>query len=103
MNNGADGNGVGAVFVGDHHRLLGDPAYAHDRRVGLVDDGKTEDGAKLAGVRDGKGGAFDILGPELLVSRALAEIGDAALQAEEIEISGILEDRDDESPVEGNG
>lgn len=27
----ADGDGVVAIFVGEHHRLLGDSSYAHDR------------------------------------------------------------------------
>jgi hypothetical protein len=103
VNDGADGDGIVAFFIGDDQRLLGDAADAHDRRVRLIDDGQAEDGAELAGVGDGEGGAFDIFGLELLAAGALAEVGDAALQAEEVEVSGILEDGDDESPVEGDG
>src|SRR5579872_6828446 len=99
MNYGADGDGVVAVFVGDDQRLLRYSAYPHDGGVGLVDDGEAEDGSELAGVGDGEGGAFDIFGLELLGAGAFAEIGDPALQAEEVEVSGILEDRDDQSPV----
>ncbi len=83
--------------------MLGDASDAHDGGVRLIDDGQTEDGAELAGIGDGEGRAFDIFGLELLVAGALAEVGDAALQAEEVEVAGILEDGDDESPVEGDG
>ena len=84
-------------------RLFGDAADTHDGGVRLVDDGQAEDGAELAGVGDGEGGAFDVFGLEFFGAGALAEIGDAALQAEEVEVAGILEDGDDESPVEGDG
>src|SRR5581483_462360 len=102
VNYGADGDGVVAVPVGDYHGLLGDSTYAHDGGVGLVDDGQAEDGAELAGVGDGKSGAFDVFGLELLGAGTLAEIGDAALQAEEIQVAGVLEDGDDESPIQGD-
>src|ERR1700734_888030 len=103
VNDGADGDGIVAFFVGNHERLLGNAAYAHDRRVRLVDDGQTEDGAELAGVGNSESRTLDVFGLELLVAGAFAEIGDAALQAEEVEVSGIFEDGNDESPVEGNG
>ena len=103
VNDGADGDRVVAFFVGDDQRLFGDAADAHDGGVGLIDDGQAEDGAELAGVGDGEGGAFDVFGLEFLGAGALAEVGDAALQAEEVEVAGILEDGDDESPVESDG
>jgi hypothetical protein len=102
VNDGADSDGITAVFIGDHHRLLGNAANAHDGGVRLVDDGQTKDGAELAGVGDGEGGSFDVVGLEFLGARALTEIGDAALQAEEVEVAGVFEDGDDESPVERN-
>src|SRR5690242_13513815 len=100
---GTNGDGVVAVFVGDDHRLLRDSANAHDGGVGLGDDGESEDGSELAGVGNGEGGALDVFGLELLGAGAFAEIGDAALQTEEVEVSGILEDRDDQAPVKGDG
>ena len=103
MNYGADGDGVGTVFIGDYHWLLGDSAYAHDGGVGLIDDGESEDCAELAGIRDGECGTFNVFGLELLVARALAQIGDAALQAEEVEIAGVLKDWDNQSPIECDG
>ena len=103
VDDGADGDGVVAVFVGDDHRLLGDAADAHDGGVGLIDDGQAEDGAELAGVGDGESRAFDFFGLELLVAGALAEVGDAALQSEEVEVAGVLEDGNDESPIERDG
>src|ERR1039458_1785073 len=102
-NDGTDGDGIGAVFVGDHHGLLGDTADAHDSHVRLVDDGQAEHGAKLAGVGDGKGCTFDISGHELFRTGPLAEIGDVALQSEEVEFVGVLEHGDDETPIERNG
>src|SRR5208283_2248627 len=95
VDNGTDGDGGAAVFVGYHHGLLGDSADAHDGDVGLVDDGQAEDGAELAGIGNGESCAFDVGGQQFLGAGALAEIGDAALQAEEVELIGILEDRDD--------
>src|ERR1022692_2366598 len=50
VNDGTDGDGICAVFVGDDHGLFGDTADAHDGHVRLVDDGQAEDSAKLAGV-----------------------------------------------------
>src|SRR5271156_6856075 len=102
VNDGADGDGIVAFLVGDDEGLLGDAADAHDGSVGLVDDGQTEDGAELPGVGDGEGGTFDIFRLELLAAGAFAEVGDAALQAEEVEVAGVLEDGNDESPVEGD-
>ena len=52
VHDGADSDGIVAIFVGDHHRLLGYAADSHDCGVGLVDDGQSEDGSKLARVRD---------------------------------------------------
>src|SRR5207302_4824552 len=96
----ADGNGIVAFFIGDDERLLGNSAYAHDRRVWLIDNRQAEDGAELAGVGDGERRALDIFGLQLLGAGALAEVGDAALQSEEVEVAGVLEDGDDKSPVE---
>src|SRR5207244_4642704 len=39
---------------------------------------------------------------QLLVAGALAEIGDAALQSQEVELVGILKYRNDQSPIERN-
>ena len=103
VNYGTDGDGICSVFVGDHHGLLGDAADAHDGCVRLVNDGQTEDCSKLAGVGDGEGCALDIGGQELFCTGALAKIGDATLQSEEVEFVGVFEHGDDESPIERNG
>src|ERR1700687_208007 len=103
VNDGTDGNGICAIFVGDHHGLFGDTADAHDGHVRLVDDGQAEDGAKLSGIGDGEGCTFDVRRHELLGTGALAEVGDAALQSEEVEFVGVLENGDNESPIERDG
>src|ERR1035437_2603770 len=103
MNDRTNGDGIRAIVVGDYHGLLGDAADAHDGHVRLIDDGQAEDGAKLAGVGDGEGCTFDVRRHELLCTGAFAEVGDAALQSEEVELVGVLENGDDESPIERNG
>src|SRR5579863_7347035 len=55
VDDGADGDGIVAVWVGDDERHFRDTADAHDGGVGLVDDGQAEDGAELAGIGDGEG------------------------------------------------
>jgi len=54
-------------------------------------------------VGDGKRSAFDVGGHQLLGTGALAEVGDAALQSQEVEFVGVFENGDDESPIEGDG
>jgi len=103
VDNGAYSDGIVAIFVSDDEGLLGDAADAHDGGIGLIDDGQAEDGSELAGIGDGESGAFNIGGHEFLVAGALAEIGDAALEAEEVKVVGIFEDGNDKSPIEGDG
>src|SRR5665811_216707 len=103
MNDRTNGDGIRAIFVGDYHGLFGDTADAHDGDVRLVDDGQAEDGAKLSGIGDGEGCTFDVSQHELLRTGALAEVGDAALQSEEVEFVGVLENGDDEPPIERDG
>src|SRR5882672_9961107 len=103
MDYATDCDGVVAVFVGDHQRHFRDATYTHDRGIWLIDDWQAENCAELAGVGDGEGGAFDVFGLEFLGAGAFAEVGDAALEAEEIQVSGVLQDGDDQSPIEGDG
>ena len=91
VNDGTDGDGVCPVSVGDHQGLFGNTADTHDGDVRLVDDGQPEDGAKLAGVGNGESGTLDISRHELLRTGALAAVGDAGLQSEEVKIVGVLE------------
>jgi len=79
VNDRADGNGVGAVIVGDHHGLLGNSAGPHDGGVRLVDDRQAKDSAELAGIGDGESGTFNVLGLELLGAGALAQVSNTAL------------------------
>src|ERR1041385_4010830 len=54
VQDGADGDVVGALGIGEHHRLFGDAAHAEDGDVRLVDDRQSEHRAELAGVGDGE-------------------------------------------------
>src|SRR5712692_1569195 len=94
VDDGATCDGIRAILIGDHQGLFGDTADAHYGDVRLVDDGQAEDGAKLAGVGDGEGRTFDVSRHELLRTGALAEVGDTALQSEEVEFVGVLENGD---------
>src|SRR5258708_10827481 len=102
VNDGANCDGICPIFIGDHQRLFSDTADAHDGDVRLIDDGQAEDGTKLAGIGDGESGTLDISRHELLRTGTLAEIGDAALQSQEVELVGVLENGDNESPLEGD-
>ena len=48
VDQGADRDGVIAIFVGDNDRRFCNPAHTHNGRVRLIDDGQTENCAKLA-------------------------------------------------------
>ena len=102
MHERTDRDGVIAVLVGDNHRGLGNSADTQNRRVRLIDDGQSEYSAELARIGDGEGRAFHLFGLEFLAACALTQIADAALQAEEIQFVGILQHRNDQTPIERN-
>src|SRR5208282_2963633 len=89
---------VVAVFIRHDQWLLGNPTHSHDGGVRLIDDGKAEDSAELSGIGYGKSRTFDIFRLELFVAGAFAQVGDAALEAEEIEVASVLENGNDQSP-----
>ena len=99
----ADGDGVVAVLVGEDHGFLVETADAEDGCLRLSDDRGAELLAEDAGVGEGEGAAGDFVGSELLVAGAVGDIDDGASDAEEVLLFGLLDDRDDEAPVERNG
>ena len=70
---------------------------------GCGDDGRAELLAEDAGVGEGEGAAGDFVGGELLVAGAVGEVDDGARDAEEVLLFGLLDDRDDEAPLERDG
>ena len=100
---GADGDGVVALGVGEHHGLFFEAADAEDGRLGLVDDGRGELVAEDAGVGEREGGPADFVGREFLGAGALGEIGDGAGQIGEAALLGLAHDGHDESPLERHG
>src|ERR1700733_2593621 len=102
MHDGTNRDRIVTILIGNHHGLLCYSADAHDGGVRLVDDGQTENSAELAGVGDGESGTFDIFGLELLGAGAFAQIGNAALQAEEVQVSCVLDDWNDQAPVKSD-
>jgi hypothetical protein len=65
--------------------------------------GKPKTAPNWPGLVTGERGTFHIFGFELFVAGALAEVGDAALKSEEVEVSGVFEDGNDQSPIERDG
>ena len=65
--------------------------------------GVPSEGAEHAGIRDRERRALHFLRLQPLVARAIGEIVERAREAGEREIVGILDDGNDQSPVERNG
>ena len=78
-------------------------ADAEDGGLRLVDDGRAELLAEDAGVGEGEGAAGDFVGRELLGAGALGEVDDGAGDAEEVLLLALLDDGDDQAPVERDG
>ena len=55
---------------------------------------------KMPGVGKREGAARDLIGLQLLAARALGHIGDGARDAEEVLLLRLLDDRNDQAPVE---
>src|SRR5262249_55844807 len=88
---------VGRLY---HDRALLDAADAEDRDLRLIDQRQPVHGAEDAGIRDREGAALDLVGVELLRSRARREVLDRAAQADEILLVRIPDHGDDEPLVE---
>ena len=65
--------------------------------------GRAELLAEDAGVGEREGATGDLVGRELLAARAVGHIDDGAGDAEEVLLLCLLDDRDDEAPVERDG
>src|SRR6266481_312090 len=97
------GDGVIAIFIGDHNWLLEDAAHAQDRNLRLQDDGCAELRSKNSRIGDGDGAALYVIRHQLFAACALAQIGDGALQADEAQVFRALHHRHNQSPLQGNG
>src|ERR1700734_271521 len=80
---GADGDGVVAVLVGDDLSLFVEAADAEDGRLRLIDDWRAELLAEDAGVGECEGASGDLIGSELLAAGAVRDVDDGAGDAEE--------------------
>ena len=80
--------------------LLVQAADAEDRRLRLSDDRHSELLAEDARVGQRKCAARDLIRRELLVARALGKIHNRARNAEEVLLLGLLDHRNDQSPVQ---
>lgn len=97
---GADGDGVVAVLVREDFGFLVEASDAENRALRLVDDRRAELLAEDAGVREGEGSTGDLVGRELLAAGAFGDIDDRAGNTEEVFLLRLLDDRDDETPIE---
>ena len=96
-------DGVVAVLVGDDFGFLVEAADAEDGALRLVDDRGAELLAEDAGVGEGEGATGDLVGSELLAAGAVGYVDDGAGDAEEVLLFRLLDDGDDEAPVERDG
>jgi len=96
-------HGTDGDRVVDDHGALFDGAEAENADVGLADDRQAKEAAEYAGIGDGESTFLDFVGLELLGARALGQIVQVALDAEKVLFVGVLDDWDDESPIEGYG
>src|SRR6185437_7727320 len=96
----AYGDGVGSVRAGDDRRFLEQAAHAQNRRLRLVDDWRSELLAKNPRVFNGEGARTNFIRLQLLAPRALREIGNRPRNAQEILLLGLLDYRNNESPVQ---
>ena len=99
----ADADEVVAVFVGDDFGFLVEAADAEDGALRLVDDRRAELLAEDARVGEGEGASGDLVRSEFLAAGAVGYIDDGAGDAEEVLLFGLLDDRDDQAPVERDG
>ena len=87
--------------AGDHLRPLLDRAEPEDRRRAERDDRRAHERAEHAGVRDRERARPALpRGFSFLRARALGEVVERAREAGERQVVGVLDDRDDEPPVE---
>ena len=94
-----DGDGLGPVGLGHHHRPAGDAVGGQDRHLRLVDDRDGEIGAEGAVVRDGERSARDVVRVELAAAGPLGQVADAPGHAAKRDFLGPVDDGDDQTLV----
>ena len=75
-------------------------ADAEDGRLRLIDDGRPDDRAEHAGVGDSERALLDLVRTQLLGPGPLTEVVDGPGDAQQRELVGVLDHRDDQPPVE---
>ena len=101
VDDGADGDGIVAIFVGDNDQgILVIPPTPRIAEFGWLMMRQSENCAELAGIGDRKCRTFHLIRFELLGASPFSQIADPALQTEEIQLVGILQHWNDQAPVE---
>src|SRR5581483_10600768 len=99
----ADRDRILAILALDHFWTLLDRADAHDRDLRLVNDGRAQQRPENAGVRDRERALFHFLGLEALGARPVREVVQLARNADHAQLIRVLDDRNDQAPVERDG
>src|SRR5919201_3552238 len=92
-----DRDHVLAALVRDDDGPLDQRLDVEDRHLRLADDRRADDRAPAAWVRDRERAALDVVRRQLLVPRALGDIGDPACQPEQVQTLRVLDHRDDQA------
>jgi hypothetical protein len=99
----ANGDGVVALGVGQHHRLLAQAADGQNRRLRLVEDGRAELAAEDAGVGQRKGAAGTSSGSSFLVRARSARSAMARARLQETEPLGLPDHGHNQPPLQSHG
>src|SRR5262245_19752973 len=93
-------HGPNGNLVIDDDRPLGDGADAKNGYLWLVDDGCSQQASEDTWICNREGAALDVLGSQLLLPRSLCQTGSRLGDSQETFFVGILDNRNDEAPVE---
>ena len=83
------------------HAPLDDRVRAEDRGLRLADHRRAVERAVAAGVRDRERAALHLVGQQLLVARALGDVGHALRDPEQVQRLGVLQHGDDQALAVG--
>ena len=88
-----------SVRVVDDDGALDDRAGAEDADLRLVDDRRVEQRAAAAGVGQRERAAAELVRADLVGAGALGQVGDLAGEAAEVEVAGVVDDRDQQAAL----
>src|ERR1019366_677008 len=99
----ADRNRVLAVLVRNHFGFLVKAADTQNRGLRLVDDRGAELFAEDTRIGEGERTAARLIRSQLLIASAVRQVDDGARHSEEVTLLALLDDRDDQAPIQRDG